>query len=296
MGHVTLFYAIVGGPQSIFSVRIDTNRSLGHLKNTIKAEKPSMIHCDVIDMQLFLTKRDGGHGAWMTEEVVQQGVTETKELHRLNTITARLSSCGLSEQDVQTQSTANPLVHVLVVVSKRCWPPVGCVTVGVTQYMRVNPAPLVAFWNAIKATSTKIVANDAIALPEETNYFDYLGISSIVYVRHCYLQLWEACSDTFHGGKNASRRVIILGNEGIGKTHFGFFVLLCLARRGATVVYEKYRASGRYLFSNDLVIDGLGSDFDDVLEQPNTFYVVDDVKPAQCEAKTILVAVRVCLV
>ena len=37
------------------------------------------------------------------------------------------------------------------------------------------------------------------------------------------------------------------------------------------MVYEHSEAEERYLFSNDLVIDGLRSDFDDILEQPKTF-------------------------
>ena len=60
-----------------------------------------MIQCDASDLQAFVTKKEGGHGAWMTQESVQQDVTETRGLHGLNTVTARLSSCGLSEKDVQ---------------------------------------------------------------------------------------------------------------------------------------------------------------------------------------------------
>ena len=74
MGQVTLFCVIVDCPQGVFSIQIDTNRSLGHLKDAIKADNSILIRCDAIDMQLFLTKREGGHGAWMTQESVHKAL------------------------------------------------------------------------------------------------------------------------------------------------------------------------------------------------------------------------------
>ena len=56
------------------------------------------------------------------------------------------------------------------------------------------------------------------------------------------------------------------------------------------MVYENSDTRRRYLFSNDVAIVGLRSDFDDILEQPDTFYVVDDSKPAHFEAETILIS------
>ena len=45
----------------------------------------------------------------------------------------------------------------------------------------------------------------------------------------------------------------------------------------------------RTLFSGDKVVQGLWKDFNQVLAQPETFYVVDGVEPSRCNAKTILV-------
>ncbi|KAL3664767.1 hypothetical protein V7S43_019067 [Phytophthora oleae] len=55
---VTLFCAIVGEQGSAFSVDIDTNKSVDHLKKAIKAEKPNKIKCDADELQLFLAKKD----------------------------------------------------------------------------------------------------------------------------------------------------------------------------------------------------------------------------------------------
>ena len=79
----------------------------------------------------------------------------------------------------------------------------------------------------VKSGVYQVVANDVIVLLEGTNYFNFLGFSSRIYVRHCYLQLWKACLDTFSRAAKAKHDVVIIGNGGIGKTNFGFFVLVC---------------------------------------------------------------------
>jgi hypothetical protein len=81
---------------------------------------------------------------------------------------------------------------------------------------------------------------------------------------------------------------VILGNPGIGKTFFGFVILLLLARDGATVVYESGGSQKRFLFSNDKVVAGSQQDFIRILDEPTTYYIVDAVKPPYYSAKTIL--------
>ena len=142
----------------------------------------------------------------MTEESVQQCVIETRGLQRLNTVTARLSSCGLSEKDVQNQTTAISLVHVLVVVPKRCRPPVGCVTVGFTPNMSMYTASLVAFWNALKATSTKVVLQMMRSRYQKEQIILIIWGSALVYIfviairamesLFGYFPRWEQCLAT----------------------------------------------------------------------------------------------------
>ncbi|KAF0775072.1 hypothetical protein AaE_001228, partial [Aphanomyces astaci] len=73
--------------------------------------------------------------------------------------------------------------------------------------------------------------------------------------------------------------VVIVGSLGIGKTFFGYLVLLRLAKAGKTVVYENGVTNTRILFSRDgTVVEGAGDGFS-TSPQP-TYYLVDDAKPA----------------
>ncbi|KAG3067203.1 hypothetical protein PI125_g23688, partial [Phytophthora idaei] len=74
--------------------------------------------------QLFLAKKDGGAGAWLTEKDVKEGVSDrdTSDLELLDVAGAPLNVVGLSEEDVRFQVTKEVVkagkvpVHVLVVV------------------------------------------------------------------------------------------------------------------------------------------------------------------------------------
>lgn len=81
---------------------------------------------------------------------------------------------------------------------------------------------------------------------------------------------------------------MVLGNPGIGKTFFGYVLLLYLARMGATVVYESGLSQKRFLFSRDIVVQGSTRDFVTILDRPTTYYIVDGAKPAYYPARTIL--------
>lgn len=84
--------------------------------------------------------------------------------------------------------------------------------------------------------------------------------------------------------------LVIFGNPGIGKTYFGYVLLLHLARSGATVVYESGKADQRYLFSADGIFKGKRDDFTLYLDETSTFYIVDASKPVDVAAKTILLS------
>ncbi|KAG4037227.1 hypothetical protein PC123_g27208 [Phytophthora cactorum] len=61
---VKLFCALVGVAGSAFPVDIDENKSVGHLKDAIKAKKPNDFKdVDADKLQLFLAKTDDG--AWL---------------------------------------------------------------------------------------------------------------------------------------------------------------------------------------------------------------------------------------
>ena len=292
MVQVTLVCGIVGVRESVFSVKIDTTEWVDQLKDAIKAAKPAMIQCDARDLQLFLAKWDGVNDAWMEKEEVQQGVLDTKGLRQLKFAAVPLSFNGLSERDVQTETTEagqNSPVHVLVVL-----PPtltkrqsvslnIGGVTIHVTESMVLNDPQLLAYWHALVTSSTEIVADTVVSLPNGTYILGDPALGSGIYIRSCFQELWLIFSGSIGG-------IGILGSPGIGKTYFGYSVLLYLARRGETVVYESADIGKCILFSGNVVVQGSREDFDSILMQTGTCYIVDGVRPKYCPAKTILVS------
>uniref|UniRef100_M4C5N6 Crinkler effector protein N-terminal domain-containing protein n=1 Tax=Hyaloperonospora arabidopsidis (strain Emoy2) TaxID=559515 RepID=M4C5N6_HYAAE len=65
MVQVTLICAIVGLPQSVSAVKIDTNEVVGILKDAIKAENAAGVRCDARELRLFLAKKDG---VWLRDD------------------------------------------------------------------------------------------------------------------------------------------------------------------------------------------------------------------------------------
>ncbi|KAG3123409.1 hypothetical protein PI126_g23723, partial [Phytophthora idaei] len=122
---VTLYCAVVGVAGSAFPVDIDENKSVGHLKDAIKAKNsddPTLKNIAAKNLQLFLAKKDKGRGAWLTEEEAMSGVGDTTDLKLLRSARAEIGHVGLSEDDVRLQVTKEEVealkgpVHVLVVV------------------------------------------------------------------------------------------------------------------------------------------------------------------------------------
>ena len=58
MVQVSLYCAIVGVPRSTFVVDIDTDRSVAHLKDAIKAKNAVDVLCDARELRLYLAKKD----------------------------------------------------------------------------------------------------------------------------------------------------------------------------------------------------------------------------------------------
>uniref|UniRef100_A0AAV1T256 Crinkler effector protein N-terminal domain-containing protein n=1 Tax=Peronospora matthiolae TaxID=2874970 RepID=A0AAV1T256_9STRA len=292
MVQVTLVCGIVGVRESVFSVGIDTTDWVDQLKDAIKAAKPAMIQSDARDLQLFLARRDGVNDAWMKREEVQQGVLDTKGLRQLKFAAVPLSFNGLSERDVQTETTEagqNSPVHVLVVLpptlTKRQSVPLNVrgVIIHVTESMVLNDPPLVAYWHALATSSTAIVADTVVSLPNGTYILGNPALGSGIYIRSCFQELWLMFSGSVRG-------IGILGSPGVGKTYFAYSILLYLARRGETVVYESAAIEKCILFSGNVVVQGTREDFDSILMQTGTCYLVDGARPKYCPAKTILLS------
>jgi len=112
-----------------------------------------------------------------------------------------------------------------------------------------------------------------------------------LFVRACYDELVTLIFE-YHNKFLASNRCyapIIYGTPGIGKSYFGYYLLLCLAKKKATVVYYDGRAEKAYLFSEAKVSSGHLDIYDQYLSDRNAYYIVDSAKARVVEAKTILI-------
>jgi hypothetical protein len=152
-----------------------------------------------------------------------------------------------------------------------------------------SPA-LMHFWTACTNYSIAIEENTVVQLPENVFILGNDSIRSSIYIRPCYPELFQTSLSIVQSAD--IRHLIILGNPGIGKTYFGYFLLLQLARSGATVVYESATLKGfLYLFTPNRVFKGTRYTLHDNLMDSKTFYIVDGMEPLRAAAaKTILLS------
>ena len=86
-------------------------------------------------------------------------------------------------------------------------------------------------------------------------------------------------------------RFIVLGNPGIGKTSFGYYVLYRALRAGRTVVYLAGKARRTYIFSAASVLSVTKASTADLeeLDDPRTVFICDSVTPPVVNAFTLLI-------
>jgi hypothetical protein len=155
-----------------------------------------------------------------------------------------------------------------------------------SKFTPASPA-VSAFWDALKNYSDTIDTNTLFQLPSNVSILGNNSIGSSIFIRSCYPELLEITLSVVP--TPSTRHMIILGNPGIGKTFFGYFILLNLARSGATVIYESYLEKGIvYLFTPTGVFTGERTDFHNILKEDTTFYISDGITPDDVSAKTIL--------
>jgi hypothetical protein len=88
--------------------------------------------------------------------------------------------------------------------------------------------------------------------------------------------------------KKGTRRIAIIGNPGIGKTHFLSYVLFQLKKLGVTVLYQTKTKDSYYLFSSTGVLVGNSFEFLEELSDSNNWYLVDGIPPTEQYAFTLL--------
>ena len=277
----TILYAVTRTttePDSNFVVKIDTNELVGSLKDTIKEKKRTSITCDASDLQLYLAK---DNGTWLPYDVNLDELLQTEGF--LDQMEKMDASWKLGKPSLFGSGLflGEDVVHVLVMLPQNV---ANAVTSGILNL----GIRLTKFWKAFREDYTDIdlVAGKLIALPEDTFILGQEKRGSRMYVRHCYPQLWNVCLGALN--RPGIRNLVILGNPGIGKTVFGYFILLHLARSNETVVYEPARGKDRFLFCGETAVAGSNMDFKDILNLSETYYVVDAIAPIHYAAKTIL--------
>jgi hypothetical protein len=147
---------------------------------------------------------------------------------------------------------------------------------------------LTAFWAYLKSYDLPIEENQVIQLPLNTYILGNSSLGSSIFIRPCYPKLLAIALTIIHD--HDSPHLVILGNPGIGKTFFGYFILLTLAKLNSTVVYERGKENTRYLFANNGISIGTKEDFRDYLRRDTTYYIVDASPPVDVAAKTILLS------
>ncbi|EGZ07427.1 hypothetical protein PHYSODRAFT_340517 [Phytophthora sojae] len=146
---------------------------------------------------------------------------------------------------------------------------VGGEAFSVVEGMTVNPNKLTAFWTALAKLSSGLEYGTVIELPSGIYILGDQTRGSRVFVRDCYKRLLDVCKEKIHGKYS---HLVMLGNPGIGKTFFGYVLLLEFARTHKTVVYQNTEDE-RILFSPDVVVRGSGDDFKQLLREPDTYYI-----------------------
>lgn len=133
-----------------------------------------------------------------------------------------------------------------------------------------------------------MTARTLIPLPDGVFLLGHKSLRSSVFIRGCYVELLHRCLDIVNDTAANTPHVILHGNPGIGKIFFGYALLMYFARTNQTVVYERSGLLSSILFSNDVIVQGPREGFEDILNQPTTYYIADAMVPVACEAKTFL--------
>ena len=107
------------------------------------------------------------------------------------------------------------------------------------------------FWRACCNVSLDgLDAGAVIPLEWNDNPAFILGDKSLgsnIFVRKAYLELGDML---LKGWTPSEHHVVLCGTPGIGKSFFGYFALIVLAKLGKIVVYETFDGQ-RYLFQED---------------------------------------------
>eukprot|EP00026_Physarum_polycephalum_P003209 Phypoly_transcript_03219.p1 GENE.Phypoly_transcript_03219~~Phypoly_transcript_03219.p1 ORF type:complete len:546 (+),score=48.84 Phypoly_transcript_03219:883-2520(+) len=129
-----------------------------------------------------------------------------------------------------------------------------------------------------------------LSLGEGTYFLGESNGESTLYVRRCYVDLLKTILDQFKA--QDLQRVLIVGNPGIGKSWFLFYILKVLIQHGSLcTIFQTQNGHWWAFHANGSVQYGTsqGSIPLELLEDENTWYLADTLEPVG-SAKTIFVS------
>ncbi|RIA84995.1 hypothetical protein C1645_831457 [Glomus cerebriforme] len=143
-------------------------------------------------------------------------------------------------------------------------------------------------WNTFKNTPDENFGVPFLQFSEDVSYLfgkdDQSNNITTLFIRKIYRHLSKIIERT------GTRHFIIIGNPGIGKTFFGYYLLYKLAQQNKTVIYHKHDMLP-ILFSNNTSYSGKKIyEFKNILANDDVWYIVDGSKPMNFTAKTILIS------
>ena len=141
---------------------------------------------------------------------------------------------------------------------------------------------MISFWRAL---ATVEMDGDLLQLPDGVYFLGLKRYGSRMMRREVHVQLLDITEELHAAGCES---LVVRGTPGIGKSWWLFLLLREAARRGITVVLQHCRRNKRYLFSGETVLrsNNVLGDFEDELDDPATWYLVDGMAPEEVAART----------
>ncbi|GIL53880.1 hypothetical protein Vafri_9398 [Volvox africanus] len=147
------------------------------------------------------------------------------------------------------------------------------------------------FWQTL--IGLEITAGSFLNLPSNVYLLGRSTWGSSLLVRHCYRGIFDRMMDL--RSSNTYRHFLITGTPGIGKSFFAFVLMGWLAKekKVSKIVFDT-QGKRHVLTSKGTdvnVMEGrINMDFDDELEDPRTWWIVDTDIPVERAASTVLLA------
>ena len=179
--------------------------------------------------------------------------------------------------DYGTSDLASPPFPVRVVNAK----PPGAVG------GRPASADVDFFWSHLSQANFDSDAR-LLTLVGSSRFLGSLSNPSSLYVRRCYQELSDLVMSAV---KHGSRGYAILGNPGIGKTFFAFYMLWRLRKDSpkAVIIWDQRDANEILCFTDSGVTKWQNQfDLGSLLDMPSTWYLVDGQAPKKVNATTLV--------